>query len=59
MADIRTLKLQLLADTAQFQTGLNKAQDDTQNFSSKVGSFVAGAAKAFLALGAAVGTAAS
>jgi len=58
MADIRTLKLQLLADTAQFQTGLNKAQDDTQNFSSKVGSFVAGAAKAFLALGAAVGTAA-
>jgi len=58
MADIRTLKLQLLADTAQFQTGLNKAQDDTQNFSNKVGSFVAGAAKAFLALGAAVGTAA-
>jgi hypothetical protein len=58
MADIRTLKLQLLADTAQFQTGLNKAQDDTQNFSSKVGGFVAGAAKAFLALGAAVGTAA-
>jgi uncharacterized phage infection (PIP) family protein YhgE len=37
---------------------LNKAQDDTQNFSNKVGSFVAGAAKAFLALGAAVGTAA-
>jgi hypothetical protein len=58
MADIRTLKLQLLADTAQFQTGLNKAQDDTQNFSNKVGGFVAGAAKAFLALGAAVGTAA-
>jgi len=58
MADIRTLKLELLADTAQFQTGLNKAQDDTQNFSNKVGSFVAGAAKAFLALGAAVGTAA-
>ena len=58
MADIRTLKLQLLADTAQFQTGLNKAQDDTQNFSNKVGGFVAGAAKAFLALGAAVGSAA-
>jgi len=58
MADIRTLKLQLLADKEKFQTGLNKAQDDTQNFSNKVGSFVAGAAKAFLALGAAVGTAA-
>jgi hypothetical protein len=58
MADIRTLKLQLLADTAQFQTGLNKAQDDTQNFSSKVGSFVSSAAKAFVGLATAVGTAA-
>jgi hypothetical protein len=58
MADIRTLKLQLLADTAQFSTGINKAQTETENFSSKVGGFVAGAAKAFLALGAAVGTAA-
>ena len=44
MADVRTLKLQLLADTAQFQTGLNKAQDDTQNFSSKLGSAVSTAA---------------
>jgi hypothetical protein len=58
MADIRTLKLQLLADTAQFQTGLNKAQDDTQNFSTKVGSFVSSAAKAFVGLATAVGTAA-
>jgi len=58
MADIRTLKLQLLADTAQFSTGLNKAQDDTQNFTNKVDKVVANAAKAFLGLATAVGTAA-
>jgi hypothetical protein len=58
MADIRTLKLQLLADTAQFATGLNKASTDTESFTNKVGTFVKGASKAFLALGAAVGTAA-
>ena len=58
MADIRTLKLQLLADTAQFQTGLNKAQDDTQNFSSKIGGFVSSAAKAFVGLATAAGSAA-
>ena len=58
MADIRTLKLQLLADTAQFSTGLNKAQDDTQNFTNKVDKVVASAAKAFLGLATAVGTAA-
>jgi hypothetical protein len=58
MADIRSLKLELLADTAQFTKGLNTAQTETEGFSNKVGNFVAGAAKAFLALGAAVGTAA-
>jgi hypothetical protein len=58
MADIRTLKLQLLADTAQFSSGLNKAQDDTQNFTNKVDKVVANAAKAFLGLATAVGTAA-
>ena len=58
MADIRTLKLQLLADTAQFSSGLNKAQDDTQNFTNKVDTVVANAAKAFLGLATAVGTAA-
>lgn len=58
MADIRTLKLALLADTAQFRSGLDKAQNDTQQFSNKIGDFVATAAKAFLALGAAVGAAA-
>jgi hypothetical protein len=58
MADIRTLKLQLLADTAQFSTGLNKASNDTQSFTSKVDKIVATAAKAFLGLATAVGTAA-
>jgi hypothetical protein len=58
MADIRTLKLQLLADTAQFSTGLNQASNDTQSFTAKVDKIVATAAKAFLGLATAVGTAA-
>jgi hypothetical protein len=58
MADIRTLKLQLLADTAQFSTGLNKAATDTQSFTGKVDKIIATAAKAFLGLATAVGTAA-
>ena len=58
MADIRTLKLQLLADTAQFSTGLDKASNDTQNFTNKVDKIVENAAKAFLGLATAVGTAA-
>ena len=58
MADIRTLKLALLADTAQFTSGLNKASTDTQSFTSKVDKIVATAAKAFLGLATAVGTAA-
>ena len=58
MADIRTLKLQLLADTAQFSTGLNKAATDTTSFTNKVDKIIATAAKAFLGLATAVGTAA-
>jgi hypothetical protein len=58
MADIRSLKLELLADTAQFSTGLNKAATDTQSFTGKVDQIVATAAKAFLGLATAVGTAA-
>jgi hypothetical protein len=58
MSDIRTLKLQLLADTAQFSTGLNKASTDTQSFTGKVDKIVATTAKAFLGLATAVGTAA-
>ena len=58
MADIRTLKLALLADTAQFTSGLNQAANDTQSFTGKVDKIIAGAAKAFLGLATAVGTAA-
>lgn len=58
MADIRTLKLELLADTAQFSTGLNKATTETQSFTGKIDNIVATAAKAFLGLATAVGTAA-
>jgi hypothetical protein len=58
MADIRTLKLQLLADTAQFSTGLDKAANNTTSFTNKVDKVVAQAAKAFLGLATAVGTAA-
>jgi hypothetical protein len=58
MADIRTLKLQLLADTAQFSTGLDKAATNTTSFTNKIDKVVATAAKAFLGLATAVGTAA-
>ncbi len=37
MADIRTLKLALLADTKQFVDGLDKADKETKNFSNKLG----------------------
>jgi hypothetical protein len=58
MSDIRTLKLQLLADTAQFSTGLNKASTETKSFTGKLDKIIATAAKAFVGLATAVGTAA-
>ena len=58
MADIRTLKLALLADTAQFSSGMNQAGKDTDDFNAKVGNFAKAAGAAFLALGAAAATAA-
>jgi hypothetical protein len=58
MADIRSLKLELLADTAQFTKGLNTAKNDTENFSSKLGSAVTTAAKAFVGLATAAASAA-
>ena len=58
MADIRTLKLALLADTAQFSSGMKKAGDDTDDFNTKVGNFAKAAGAAFLALGAAAAVAA-
>ena len=57
-SDVRSLKLQLLADIDNFTKGLNTAQNETQSFTSKVDKIVANAAKAFLGLATAVGTAA-
>lgn len=57
-SDVRSLKLQLLADIDNFTRGLNTAQNETQSFTSKVDKIVANAAKAFLGLATAVGTAA-
>jgi len=58
MADIRTLKLALLADTKQFVDGLDKADKETKNFSDKLGDALKVGAAAFLALGTAAATAA-
>jgi len=58
MADIRTLKLALLADTKQFIDGLDKADKETKSFSNKLGDALKVGAAAFLALGAAAGAAA-
>ena len=55
MADIRTLKLALLADTKQFIDGLDKADKETRSFSEKLGGALKAGALAFAALGAAAG----
>jgi hypothetical protein len=58
MADIRTLKLALLADTKDFISGLDKADKETRSFSDKLGGALKTGALAFAALGAAAGAAA-
>jgi hypothetical protein len=58
MADLRTLKLSLLADTKDFIAGLDKATAQSKTFSQKLGGALGKAAKAFAALGIAAGTAA-
>lgn len=58
MADIRTLKLALLADTKDFIAGLDKADKESKSFSDKLGSALKAGALAFAALGAAAGAAA-
>ncbi len=55
MADIRTLKLALLADTKDFIDGLDKANREAKTFTNKLDDALFGAAKAFLAVGAAAG----
>lgn len=57
-ADLRVLKLALLAETKDFIDGLDKATKETKTFNQKLGKALKVATGAFLALGAAAGTAA-
>ena len=58
MAESRTLRLALLADTKDFIKGLDKADKETRSFSDKLGTALKTGAIAFAALGAAAGIAA-
>jgi len=58
MADIRTLKLALLADTKDFIDKLDGADKEARSFGDKLGSALKKGALAFAALGAAAGVAA-
>lgn len=53
MADVRTLKLNLLADVSQFGKTLKTADQDTKTFSSKIKGYGKVAAKAFAVAGVA------
>jgi hypothetical protein len=55
MADIRTLKLALLADTKDFIAGLDKADKETRTFTNKLDDALKAGAAAFLTVGAAAG----
>ena len=55
MAEIRSLKLALLADTKDFIQGLDKADKETKSFSNKLDDALKKGAAAFLAVGAAAG----
>jgi len=55
MADVRTLKLNLLADVDQFNKSLKTADDSTQSFSKKIGKYSKAMAKSFAIAGAAAG----
>ena len=58
MADLRVLKLALLAETKDFTKGLDKAEKNTKTFSKKLSNALKKSAVAFAALGAAAGAAA-
>jgi hypothetical protein len=55
MADVRTMKLNLLADVSQFGKSLGKADKQTQSFSKKIGGYSKAMAKSFAVAGAAAG----
>jgi hypothetical protein len=54
MANIRTLKLNLLADTTDFSKGIKKASGQTESFSSKLGASMKSVAKNAALAGVAV-----
>jgi hypothetical protein len=58
MADLRVLKLALLAETKDFVKGLDQAEKNTKSFSDKLRGGIKKAALAFAALGVAAGAAA-
>jgi len=55
MADVRTLKLNLLADVDQFNRSLATADDSTKSFSKKIGKYSKAMAKSFALAGVAAG----
>jgi len=55
MADVRTLKLSLLADVQKFLAGMDKADNSTKSFSSQIGKYSKAMAKSFAIAGAAAG----
>ena len=55
MADVRTLKLSLLADVQKFLSGMDKADNATKSFSGQIGKYSKAMAKSFAVAGAAAG----
>lgn len=55
MADVRTLKLNLLADVDQFNKGIGNADDSTKSLSSNIKKYSKAMAKSFAIVGAAAG----
>lgn len=55
MADTRTLKLSLLADVNKFLDGMDKADNSTKSFSSKIGKYSKAMAASFAVAGVAAG----
>jgi hypothetical protein len=50
MADVRTLKLNLLADVDQFNKSLKTADNSTNSFNKKIGKYSKAMAKSFASL---------
>ena len=55
MADVRTLKLSLLADVQKFLSGMDQADNATKSFSSQISKYSKAMAKSFAIAGVAAG----